>query len=129
MAGKIGEGGAARVGGKIIRTSLGHTGKWIDFGINKIFVMSIPWGDISTAWYSTNIPNITTYTGIRPIIYVILKLQPLFNWLLRTQWFRTYLKRKSINGQPALLMNKGAVPLVWYGGKQRMQPAKQLTYG
>lgn len=115
MAGKIGEGGAARVGGKIIRTSLGHTGKWIDFGIKKIFVMSIPWGDISTAWFSTRIPNITTYTGIRPTIYILLKLQPLFNWLLRTNWMRSYIKKK-INQAPAGPTDEQrakAIGLVW----------------
>ncbi len=115
MAGKLGEGGAARVGGKIIRTNLGHTGKWIDFGIKKIFVMSIPWGDISTAWFSTRIPNITTYTGIKPFVYVLLKLQPLFNWLLRTNWMRNYIKKK-INQRPAGPTDEQrakAISLVW----------------
>ena len=27
----------------------------------KRFVMTIPWGDVSTAWYSTGIPNIEVY--------------------------------------------------------------------
>ena len=100
MAGKLGEGGAVRKEGKIIRKPLGQKGKWVDFGVKKLFVMSIPWGDISTAHFTTGIPDIETYTGISPKMYRILKLQFLFNWLLRTSFMRNYIKRK-INQRPA----------------------------
>ncbi len=100
MATKLGEGGAIRKGGKIIRVPLGQKGMWVDFGVKKLFVMSIPWGDISTAYFSTGIPDIETYTGIAPKTYRMLKLQPLFNWLLRTDWVRNYIKKK-INQRPA----------------------------
>jgi short subunit dehydrogenase-like uncharacterized protein len=73
---------------------------WVDFGIKKLFVMSIPWGDISTAFFTTGIPDITTYTGIAKKTYNILKLQPLFNWLLRTNFVRSFIKNK-INQRPA----------------------------
>ena len=62
--------------------------------------MSIPWGDISTAYTSTGIPAIESYTGITRKVYYILKLQFLFNWLLRTNLIRNYLKKK-INRRPA----------------------------
>jgi short subunit dehydrogenase-like uncharacterized protein len=100
MANKLGEGGAMRKNGKIIRTPLGQKGMWVDFFIDatgrrkKIFVMSIPWGDISTAYFTTGIPDIETYTGISPTIYRVLKLQPLFNWLLRTDFIRNIFKKK-----------------------------------
>jgi short subunit dehydrogenase-like uncharacterized protein len=100
MANKLGEGGAVRKDGKIIGTPLGQKGMWIDFGIKKLFVMSIPWGDISTAHFTTGIPNIETYTGIAKKTYNILKLQTLFNWLLRTSVMRNFIKKK-INQKPA----------------------------
>jgi short subunit dehydrogenase-like uncharacterized protein len=100
MATKLGEGGAARKDGKIIRTALGQKGMWVDFGIKKLFVMSIPWGDISTAFFTTGIPGIKTYTGIAKKTYNILKFQPLFNWLLRTNFVRNFIKKK-INQRPA----------------------------
>ena len=62
--------------------------------------MSIPWGDISTAYYTTGIPNITTYTGIAKKTYNLLKFQSLFNWLLRTNFVRNAIKKK-INQRPA----------------------------
>ena len=112
MVGKIGEGGAVRENGKIVRKPLGQKGMWVDFsahrapgtgsggGEKKIFVMTIPWGDISTAWTTTGIPNIEVYTGIAPKIYRIMKLQWAFNWLLRTNFVRNIIKKK-IKARPA----------------------------
>ncbi len=100
MAAKIGEGGAVRENGKIIRKPLGQKGMWIDFIEKKLFVMSIPWGDISTAHFTTGIPNIETYTGIAPKVYRLLKLQWAFNWLLRTSFVRNIIKKK-INAKPS----------------------------
>jgi short subunit dehydrogenase-like uncharacterized protein len=100
MANKLGEGGAVRKDGKIIRVPLGQKGMEIDFGVKKLFVMSIPWGDISTAHFTTGIPSIETYTGIAKKTYNILKLQFLFNWLLRTNMMRSFIKKK-INQKPA----------------------------
>lgn len=119
MVTKLGQGGAIRKDGKIISRPLGQKGMWVDFStggvIKKIFVMSIPWGDISTAYSTTGIPNIESYTGISRKVYYLLKLQFLFNWLLRTNFVRNYLKKK-INRRPAgpsdEQRNK-AICLVW----------------
>jgi short subunit dehydrogenase-like uncharacterized protein len=97
---KLGEGGAARKNGKIIRRPLGEKGMWVDFGKKKLFVISIPWGDVSTAWVTTGIPDIESYTGMPRKVYYLLKLQFLFNWLLRTTMVRNYLKKK-IKQRPA----------------------------
>ncbi len=100
MAEKLGEGGAMRKDGKIIRVPLGKKGMDVEFGAKKVFVMSIPWGDVSTAWFSTGVQDIETFTGVPKKAYYLLKLQFLFNWLLRTGWMRNYIKRK-INSRPA----------------------------
>ena len=62
--------------------------------------MTIPWGDISTAYTTTGIPDIETYTGIPPKVYRILKFQWAFNWLLRTSFVRNII-RKKIKAKPA----------------------------
>ena len=99
MAGKLGEGGAVRRNGQITRAPLGGEGMYVDFfagkgPTKKMFVMSIPWGDISTAHFTTGIPNITTYTGMKPKVYKMLKWHGLFNWLLRMEWVRNIIKKK-----------------------------------
>lgn len=115
MANRLGEGGAIRKNGKIVRLPLGKKGMWIDFGIKKLFVMSIPWGDISTAWFTTGIPDIETYAGVSHKTYRLLKLQPLFNWLLRTSFIRNFIKKR-INSRaagPSDKIRNKATGLVW----------------
>lgn len=100
MATRLGEKSVIRKDGKFTPIALGLKGMWIDFGVKKLFVMSIPWGDISTAHFTTGIPNIETFAGVAPKTYYLLKLQWMFNWLLRTTIVRNYIKNK-INQRPA----------------------------
>jgi short subunit dehydrogenase-like uncharacterized protein len=97
---RLGEGGASRQNGKIVREPIAKKGMWVGFGEKKLFVMSIPWGDISTAYFTTGIPNIETYTAVKPIVYKIMKMQGLFNGLLRVEWIKNII-RKKIKNRPA----------------------------
>ena len=112
---KLGEGGAVRENGKIVRKPLGKKGIWVDFGEKKLFVMSIPWGDVSTAHFTTGIPNIEAYTAIKPGVYRTMKLQPLFNWLLRMEWVKNIIRKKIKNrpAGPADEMRSKSKSLVW----------------
>ena len=115
MAENLGEGGAVRVNGKIVKKPLGHKSFWVDFGVKKLFVMCIPWGDVSTAYTTTGIPNIEAYTGSSPKTFSLLKWQGLYNWLLRTSFVRNYTKKK-IKQKPAGpsdAMRVKAMSLVW----------------
>jgi len=121
MVSKLGQGGVVRKNGKIISSPLGNKGMWVDFftgsnrGTKKFFVMTIPWGDIATAYYTTGIPDIESYTGISPKVYRLLKLQFLFNWLLRTNFIRKIIKKK-IDSRPAGPSDEQrskAMSLVW----------------
>ena len=55
-------GGRIRNNGIIEHVPLAHAEKEIDYGQGPKMAMSIPWGDVATAYYSTGIPNITVYT-------------------------------------------------------------------
>lgn len=100
MAEGMGNKSATRSGGKIVPVPLGHKGMMVDFGIKEVFVMTIPWGDISTAYTTTGIPNIETYTGVSPKTFKMLKYQSIYNWLLRTSFMRNRALKK-INSRPA----------------------------
>ena len=100
MAEGMGQTSAERIDGKIRPVPLGHKGMTVDFGVKKLFVMSIPWGDISTAYTTTGIPNIVTYTAQHPKVYKMLKYQWAFNWLLRTSFMRNR-QMKKIRSKPA----------------------------
>lgn len=135
MAGKIGEGGAIRQNGKITRKPLGHKGLWLDLPsesggeLENIFTMTIPWGDVSTAFTTTGIPNIEVYTGIKPSVYRILKLQWAFNWLLRTDFFRNLIRKKikSRPAGPSDEQRKNSSSIVW--GEVSNKSGKTLNHG
>jgi len=65
----LGEGGAIRDGGRIKKVPNAHDVRDIDFGRGPVRCCTIPWGDVSTAFYSTRIPNIRVYASIpKPVI-------------------------------------------------------------
>ena len=66
MTNKLGDGGLVRENGILTSVPLGHKMREIDFGDKKYFTMTIPWGDVATAFYTTGIPNIEVYSLVHP---------------------------------------------------------------
>jgi short subunit dehydrogenase-like uncharacterized protein len=60
--------GAIRKDGRIVPVPVAWDAREIDFGgrAGKRWTMTIPWGDVSTAYHSTGIPNIRVYSGTPP---------------------------------------------------------------
>ncbi len=56
--------GAMRRNGRIVPLPLAAEAMEIDLPIGRRTVMSIAWGDVSTAFYTTGIANIRTFTGV-----------------------------------------------------------------
>ena len=125
----LGEKGAVRENGRLVQKPLGHKGMWLDFGEERVFVMTIPWGDIATAWHTTGIPNIETYTAFKPFVYYLLKIQFLFNWLLRMTFVRKLIKKwihANITGPTPEVLQQSKV-LVW--GEVRNPAGRVLRAG
>lgn len=66
--------GAVRRNGRIVSVPMGQLSRQVDFGRGPVTVTAIPWGDVSTAYYSTAIPNITVYTYMPPTALALLRL-------------------------------------------------------
>ena len=62
----LGDGGAIRRDGKIVRVPTLYDTREIPFPSGPRLSMTIPWGDIATAFYSTKIPNIRVYRATSP---------------------------------------------------------------
>ncbi|HEX4960272.1 MAG TPA: saccharopine dehydrogenase NADP-binding domain-containing protein [Thermoanaerobaculia bacterium] len=60
--------GAIRRNGEIVPVPVAFDVREIDFGpgTGKRWAMTIPWGDVSTAYHSTGIPNVRVYSGMPP---------------------------------------------------------------
>lgn len=67
-------GSAARIGGRIVKVPTAYKTRTLTLGGKARHVVSIPWGDVSTAYHSTGIPNIVTYMGMPPSAVPWMKL-------------------------------------------------------
>ena len=74
----LAQGGRTRRDGVIEKVPLAFKTRTIDFGNGEKNAMTIPWGDVSTAWYSTGIPNIEVYVPASPRL--VRRLRRL-NWI------------------------------------------------
>ncbi len=90
----LGEGSRIRKDGKIVAVPLHEGLKKIDFGDFQTISARIPWGDVSTAFYSTGIPNISVYMGINNKIATFIKSTRWLNWLLKRRWLKGFLLKK-----------------------------------
>lgn len=57
----LAQGGKVRRDGKPVSVPLAYKVRHIDFGDGEKEAMTIPWGDVSTAFHTTGIPNIEVY--------------------------------------------------------------------
>ncbi|HQV77061.1 MAG TPA: saccharopine dehydrogenase NADP-binding domain-containing protein [Chitinophagales bacterium] len=116
MVENLGQSGAIRKDGKIMPTPTGHIGKIIDFGKKKLFCMTIPWGDISTAHFTTSIPNIMVFSAVPKNAYYTMKFQSIFNPIVRTRFIKNKIQAyvdQNITGP----------------NKEKRESGKSLVYG
>ncbi|KXN70133.1 Saccharopine dehydrogenase [Conidiobolus coronatus NRRL 28638] len=94
-------GGKVRQDGKIITVPLAHQVRQIDFGNGEKSAMTIPWGDVSTAFYTTGIPNIEVFIPASSAIVVGAKfmncLRPLMKLTSVQNLIKNYLG-KTVQG-------------------------------
>ncbi|MFM8911713.1 MAG: saccharopine dehydrogenase family protein [Flammeovirgaceae bacterium] len=96
----LGYGGLIRKNGELVYSALGSKVLEVDFGSFKTKTLCIPWGDISTAWRSTGIPNIEVYTGATDSMIANARRSNYLNWLLRLSWVKKFML-KQIDKKPA----------------------------
>lgn len=96
-----GSGGAIRRNGEITRVPAAWKTRVIDFGGIKKTGVTIPWGDVATAFYSTGIPNIEVYTVVPEPQLTLLKMSRYLGALLRTDFVRNILQKQIPAGGPS----------------------------
>ena len=115
MIENINRGGAVRRGGQITPVPAAWRRRDIDFGDRVRRCVTIPWGDVATAYHSTGIPNIEVYaaaprSAIRGMI-LTRYLAP----LLATAPMQRWLKRRIRAGAPgpSESVRRGAIARLW----------------
>ena len=110
----VGRGGAVRRDGKIYPVPAAWRTRQIDFGEGVVKTgVTIPWGDVSTAYHSTGIPNIEVYTVAPKRALKAMKLSRYLGWLMATGPVQKYLKSKIPPGGPSDEERAKGKTLLW----------------
>ena len=90
----IPKGGLVRRGGKLVNVPAAAEVRTIPFADKPRTAMSIPWGDVATAWRSTGIPDITVFMAARPAAIRAARLSRLTAPLLGLAPVQAFLKKR-----------------------------------
>ena len=113
MTMNVGRGGAIRKDGKITPVPAAWKTREIDFGEVRKTGVTIPWGDVATAYYSTGIPNIEVFTVVPESALKMMKLSRYLGWLLATGPVQNYLQKKIPAGGPSDKERARGRTLMW----------------
>lgn len=112
---QIGDGGVVRRGGTLMHVPPAWKTRSVDFGTGPKEVVTIPWGDLITAYHSTGIPNITVYARLPASAHRLVAASKVFGPVLRSSPVKRLLKwaaRKGASGPDAEARKRGA-SAVW----------------
>jgi len=90
----LAQGGKVRRDGKIVTVPLACVVRRIDFGDGEKDAMTIPWGDVSTAWHTTGIPNIQVFIPGSPRMIANARRANHIRPLLRLSWVQKLIKAR-----------------------------------
>lgn len=97
----LGLGGRARINNVIRKVPMAWKVRQIRFGDEEKLAMTIPWGDVCTAWHSTGIPNIEVYIPVSDRVVKSARLSNYIRPLLALSPVQNFMKNrigKSVKG-------------------------------
>jgi len=101
-----------RVYGKIVSTS--QRLREVDYGKGPKRSMLLSWGDVSTAYYSTGIPNIAVYIPASKSAVRFIKIATLLKPIFKMGWVQNLLKQRAGKQQgPDSDIRDSSRTLVW----------------
>lgn len=114
MTMNVGKGGAVRRDGKIMPVPAAWRTREIDFGNGVVKTgVTIPWGDVATAYHSTGIPNIEVFTVVPPSALKLMKMSRYLGWLLAASPVQKFLQSKIPVGGPSDEERAKGKTLLW----------------
>jgi short subunit dehydrogenase-like uncharacterized protein len=96
----LGRGGLVRRGGALTAVPIASKTRTIDFGDGPRRAVTIPWGDVSTAWHSTRIPDIEVYMAAPLLLRAFARASRRLGPLLGSEAVRRFLTARARAGAP-----------------------------
>lgn len=95
MAEGAGEGGLSRQGGLLVREPVAARTWRVEHEGVTFTAVSLPWGDVVTAYYSTGIPTVETYLAAPPLAALVMRGAGLAAPVFRLPAVRRLLERQA----------------------------------
>jgi short subunit dehydrogenase-like uncharacterized protein len=112
----LGKGGRARIDGEVRTVPLAWKSRTFERDGQQRTAMTIPWGDVFTAYISTGIPNIETYMGVPPSTIKGAERARKFGFMLNWGFVQSLLKKqvmKKVRGGPSSETRDNTITTVW----------------
>lgn len=110
----LAQSGMVRRDGKLEAVPHGWKERSIDFGDGIARVcMTIPWGDVSTAYHSTGIPNIEVYMAAPAVLRLGSRLMRHLGWLIGARPVQVLVRRALPAGGPSETERAKGYTLLW----------------
>jgi len=123
----LGHGSRVREEGLIRRVPFGSRTRRIDFGAGERLATAIPWGDVSTSYRTTGIPNIEVYVPVSPRALASIRRLGNFGWLLRSAPAQAFLKWRIRKGAPGPSAAEREKTPVYVWGEARNAAGRTVT--
>lgn len=97
---RLGQGGCVRKDGALKTVPMAWKSREVPFAHGARMAVTIPWGDVFTAWVSTGVPDVEVYLSMPPKAIANMRRMARFSGVLRWRWVQNMLRRK-IDARPA----------------------------
>ncbi len=115
MVMSLGQPNLQRINGKITEVPIGKHSITVDFGRGPTVASGIPWGDVSTAFYTTGIPNVSTYISLPASARKGLKMARYLGPILRSSFVqkRAQARVEKAPAGPTASQRAESFSLIW----------------
>jgi len=90
----LAHGSRVRTEGQLRNEPMGARVRDIDFGAGARKAIAIAWGDVSTAWWTTRIPNVEVYIPASPRAIKSMQRMHRWRWLLGLAPVQSWMKKR-----------------------------------
>lgn len=115
MAKNVSQGGYVRKNGKLVTVPLAYEVKEVEFPHRKQWCMTIPWGDLMTAYHQTGIPNIKVFSGASRKTLKKIRRFRFLKFLMGIKWIQKLVRKKienSVTGPSQEELEKGKTYII-----------------
>ncbi|MFC4357380.1 saccharopine dehydrogenase family protein [Halobium salinum] len=114
---RLGRGGIVRQSGRLKEVPAGWRTRTIDFGRGRRRAVTVPWGDVSTAYHTTGVPNVVVYMAAGRGLRLFFRAERLLGPALKSDAVRgglSWLVDRTVSGPDEAAREQG---FAWVWGE------------